>query len=69
MNYLSNKKNCLFKKEKISEELKKFLALEKGKVEKLDQELAKSGETTCSLKSSIGALQGQHDVLLKTLKS
>jgi hypothetical protein len=35
-------------------------------VEKLDQELAKSKETTCSLKSSIGALQGQHDVLLKT---
>jgi hypothetical protein len=35
-------------------------------VEKLDQELAKSKETTYSLKSSIGALQGQHDVLLKT---
>jgi hypothetical protein len=35
-------------------------------VEKLDHELAKSKETTCSLKSSIGALQGQHDVLLKT---
>jgi cell division protein FtsB len=35
-------------------------------VEELDQELAKSKETTCSLKSSIGALQGQHDVLLKT---
>jgi hypothetical protein len=35
-------------------------------VEKLDQELTKSKETTCSLKSSIGALQGQHDVLLKT---
>jgi hypothetical protein len=35
-------------------------------VEKLDQELAQSKETTCSLKSSIGALQGQHDVLLKT---
>jgi hypothetical protein len=51
---------------KINEELKKHLALEKGKVEKLDQELAKSKETTCSLKSSIGALQGQHDVLIKT---
>jgi hypothetical protein len=37
-----------------------------GKVEKLDQELSKSKETTCSLKGSIGALQGQHDVLLKT---
>jgi FtsZ-binding cell division protein ZapB len=35
-------------------------------VEKLDQKLAKSMETTCSLKSSIGALQGQHDFLLKT---
>jgi phage shock protein A len=35
-------------------------------VEKLDQELAKSKETTCSLKSSIGDLQGQHDILLKT---
>jgi hypothetical protein len=51
---------------KISEELKKLLALEKDKVEKLGQELAKSKETTCSLKRSIGALQGQHDVLLKT---
>jgi hypothetical protein len=40
MSYLSNKKNCLFTK-KISEELKKLLALEKGKVEKLDQEFAK----------------------------
>jgi hypothetical protein len=37
-------------------------------VKKLDQELAKSKETTCSLKSSIGALQDQHDVLLKTHK-
>jgi hypothetical protein len=35
-------------------------------VEKLDQELAKRKETTYSLKSSIGALQGQHDILLKT---
>jgi hypothetical protein len=31
-----------------------------------DQKLAKSKDTTCSLKSSIGALQGQRDVLLKT---
>jgi hypothetical protein len=52
--------------QKNNEELKKLLALEKGKVEKLDQELAKSKETTCSLKNSIGALQGQHDVLVKT---
>jgi uncharacterized protein involved in exopolysaccharide biosynthesis len=51
---------------KISEELKKLLTLEKGKVEKLDQKLAQRKETTCTLKSSIGALQGQHDVLLKT---
>jgi hypothetical protein len=53
---------------KISEELKKLLTLEKGKVEKFDQELAKSKETTCSLKRSIGTLQGQRDVLLKTHK-
>jgi hypothetical protein len=42
------------------------MILEKGKVEKLDQELTQSKETTCSLKSSTGALQGQHDVLLTT---
>jgi hypothetical protein len=47
---------------KSNKKLKKLLALEKSKVEKLDQELAQSNETTCSLKSSIGALQGQHDV-------
>jgi hypothetical protein len=41
---------------KISEELKKLLALEKGKVEKFDQEFAKSKKTTYSIKSSIGAL-------------
>jgi hypothetical protein len=66
MSFLSNKKNCLFKKEKSNEELKKLLALEKSKVEKLDQELTQSKETTCSLKSSIGALQGQHDALQNT---
>jgi hypothetical protein len=55
MCYLSNKKNCLFKREKISKEPKKFLALEKGKVEKIDQELTKSKNTTCSLKRLIGA--------------
>jgi hypothetical protein len=65
MSYFINKKNCLFKK-KISEKLKKLLVLKKGKVEKLDQKLVKSKETTCSLKSSIDALQGQHDILLKT---
>jgi hypothetical protein len=35
-------------------------------MEKFDQELAQSKETIYSLKSSIGVLQGQHDVLLKT---
>jgi hypothetical protein len=56
----------LVRERNISEELNKLLALKKGKVEKLDQELAKSKETTCSLKSLIDALQGQHDILLKT---
>jgi hypothetical protein len=56
----------LVQERKISEELKKLISHEKGKVEKFDQELAKSKETTYSLKSSIGSLQGQHDVLLKT---
>jgi hypothetical protein len=56
----------LVQERKISEELKKLLALEKGKVKKLDQELAKNKKTTCSLKSSIGTLQDEHDVLLKT---
>jgi uncharacterized protein involved in exopolysaccharide biosynthesis len=65
---LEQQEELLVQERKISEELKKLLALEKGKVEKLDQELAQSKETTCSLKSSIGALQGQHDVLLGTHK-
>jgi chromosome segregation ATPase len=63
---LEQQEDLLVQERKISEELKKLLALENGKVEKLDQELAKSKETTYSLKSSIGTLQGQHDVLLKT---
>jgi uncharacterized protein involved in exopolysaccharide biosynthesis len=63
---LEQQEELLVQERKISEELKKLLALGKGKVKKLDQELAKSKETTCSLKSSIGALQGQHDILLKT---
>jgi hypothetical protein len=46
----------LLVQEKISEELKNLLALEKGKVEKLDQELAKTKETNYSLKSLIGTL-------------
>jgi hypothetical protein len=63
---LEQQKELLVQERKNSEELKKLLALKKVKVEKLDQELAKSKETTCSLKSSIDALQGQHDILLKT---
>jgi hypothetical protein len=55
----------LIQERKGNEELKKLQALEKRKVEKLDQELAQSKETTSSLKSSIGALQDQHDVLQK----
>jgi hypothetical protein len=53
----------LVEERKSNEELKKLLAPKKGNVEKLDQELAQSKETTCSLKSSIGALQDPHDVL------
>jgi DNA-directed RNA polymerase subunit F len=63
---LEQQEELLVQQRKNSEELKKLLALDKGKVEKLDHELAQSKETTCSLTSSIGALQGQHDVLLKT---
>jgi hypothetical protein len=63
---LEQPEELLVQERKISEELKKLLALKKYKVEKLDQEFAKSKKTTCSLKSSIDALQGQHDVLLKT---
>jgi hypothetical protein len=63
---LEHQEELLVQDRKISKELKKLLALEKCKVEKLDQKLAQSKETTCSLKSSIGALQCQHDVLLKT---
>jgi hypothetical protein len=53
---LEQQEELLVQERKISEKLKKLLALEKGKVEKLDHELAKSRETTCSLKSSVGAL-------------
>jgi hypothetical protein len=62
---LEQLEKLLVQERKISEELKELLALEKGKVEKVDQELVQSKKTTCSLKSSIGALQGQHDILLK----
>ncbi len=63
---LEQQEELLVQERKISKELKKLLALKKGKVVKLDQELTKNKETACSLKSLIGALQGQHDVLLKT---
>jgi seryl-tRNA synthetase len=63
---LEQQEELLAQERKISKELKKLLALKKDKVEKLDQELAKSKCTTCSLKSLIGALQDQHDILLKT---
>jgi hypothetical protein len=46
----------LVQERKSNDELKKILALEKGKVEKLDQELAQSKEATSSIKSSIGSL-------------
>jgi hypothetical protein len=63
---MRQQEELLVQERKINEELKKLLALQKGKVEKLDQELSKSKETDCSPKSSIGTLQDQHDVLLKT---
>jgi hypothetical protein len=63
---LEQQEELLVQERKSNEELKKLLALKKSKVKKLDQELAQSKETTCSLKSSIGALQGQHDILQKT---
>jgi hypothetical protein len=54
---LEQQEELLVEERKNSEELKKILTLEKGKVEKLDQELAKSKETTCSFKSSIDTFQ------------
>jgi hypothetical protein len=53
---LKQQEKLLVQERKISEELKKLISLKKGKVEKLDQELAKSKKTTCNLKSLIGAL-------------
>jgi hypothetical protein len=53
---LEQQEELLVQERKSSKELKKLLALEKSKMDKLDQELAKSKETTCSLKSSIGVL-------------
>jgi hypothetical protein len=62
---LEQQEELFVQERKINEELRKLVALEKGKVEKVDQKFSKSKETTCSLKSLIGVLQGQHDVLLK----
>jgi hypothetical protein len=64
--HLEQQEELLVEEIKINKELKRLLTLEKGKVEKLDQKPTQSKDTTCSLKSSIGALQGQYDVLLKT---
>jgi chromosome segregation ATPase len=63
---LEQQEEFLVKERKSNEELKKLLILEKCKVEKLDQEFAQIKKTTCSLKSSVGTLQAQHDVLQKT---
>jgi hypothetical protein len=60
---LEEQEKLLVQERKSNKELKKLLALEKGKVEKLDQELAQCKEATSSLNNSIGALQYQHDVL------
>jgi hypothetical protein len=62
---LKKQEELLVQERKSNKELKKLLALEKSKVEKLDQELAQSKQGTCSLKSSISALKDQHNVLQK----
>jgi hypothetical protein len=63
---LEQQQELLVEEKKSNEKLKKLLALEKGEIEKLDQELAQSKKTTSSLKSSIGALRDQYYVLQKT---
>jgi hypothetical protein len=50
---LEQQEELLIQERKINKELKKLLPLEKDKVDKLNQELAKSKKTTCTLKSSI----------------
>jgi hypothetical protein len=52
---LEQQEELLFQERKSNEELKKLLALEKSRIENLDQELAQSKKTICSLKRSIGA--------------
>jgi hypothetical protein len=44
---LEQQEELLVQERKSNEELKKLLPCEKGKIEKLDQELAQSKETTC----------------------
>jgi hypothetical protein len=56
---LEEQEKFLVEERKSNNKFKKVLALEKGKVEKFDQELAQSKETTSSLKISIDSLQGQ----------
>jgi hypothetical protein len=46
---LEHQEELLVQERKINEELKKLLALEKVKVEKVDQELDQSKKITCSL--------------------
>jgi hypothetical protein len=53
---LKQQEEFLIQERKSNKQLKKLLAFEKGKIQKLDQELAQSKETTYSLKSSIDAL-------------
>jgi hypothetical protein len=65
MNFLSNKRNCSFKRERVTTNSRSSLHLKRER-DNLDQELALSKETTSGLKSSIVALQGQHYVLQKT---
>jgi hypothetical protein len=60
---LDQQEKLLVQERESNQEQKKLLKLEKGKNEKLDQELAQSKETTSSLKSSSGALQDSYDVL------
>jgi hypothetical protein len=62
---LEQQEEFLVQERKSNKELKELIAFEKGKVEKLDQEVAQSKDTTCSLKRSIDALQDQYDVLQK----
>jgi hypothetical protein len=65
---LEQQEMLLVQERESNSELKKLLSLEKEKNEKIDQELAKSKDTTISIKSSIGALHKSHDALQNTHK-